>query len=557
MAVRTERPADKVCGQTLWEAFPSIEGTELERKYRRAMADGESESFEYYLDDPLDYWVEIDVYPDEEGLSIFSREITARKQRELQRRETNTILRTIVENLPHGILVEDANRDVLMANELLCELLEISVDSENLIGRDCDAAAREVSDLFVDSDGFIEGIETRIEERITVLNETLELVDGRILERDYVPYDLPEGDGNLWLYRNVTEQYDRDRKLKRSQQIIKNSTDIATIIDPSGTIRYVSPAVEQVLGYEPDELIGEDGFVYQPPEATEAVAEAIEYVIANPDETQTVQTQFRRADDSWCWIESKLRNRIQDDIIEGILMSSRDVTERMEYEQRIEDQRDDLQTLNEVVRHDVRNDLQLVTAYADMLADLQSEEAERKEIIDKLRDRANQAVDLTKTAADMATVMLQKEGVSDQVSLRQVFFDEIEDIQDAYPEAEISIKGDVASVKVQANDMLESVFRNLLKNAIQHNDKAVPTITATVTDHDDRVRIRIADNGPGVPDLQKDQIFGKAQKGLDSEGTGIGLHLVQTLMTSYGGDVWVEDNDPVGSVFVFELLKAT
>ena len=557
MAKQTGRPADDVCGRTLWEAFPSIEGTELERKYRRGMADGESESFEYYLDDPFDYWLEIDVYPDAEGLSIFSREITARKQRELQRRETNTILRTIVENLPSGLLVEDANRNVLVANELLCELLEIAVDSEALIGRDCATAARDIADLFVDSDGFVDGIETRIEERIAVQNETLELDDGRILERDYVPYELPEGDGNLWLYRDVTEQKDRERKLERSRQIIKNSTDIATIIDPSGTIRYVSPAVEQVLGYDQDELIGEDGFAYQPPETTEAVAEAIEYVITNPDETRTVQTQFRRADDSWCWIESTIRNRIHDDIIEGILVSSRDVTERMEYEQRIEDQRDDLQTLNEVVRHDVRNDLQLVTAYTEMLADLQSEGGEEKEIIDKLRERANQAVDLTKTAADMATVMLQKEGVQAQVSLRQVFVTEIDDIQDAYPDAEISVEGDVASVKVQANEMLKSVFRNLLKNAIQHNDKAVPSIRATVRDHDDRVHIRIADNGPGVADLQKDQIFGKAQKGLDSEGTGIGLHLVQTLVTSYGGDVWVEDNDPVGSVFVVELLKAT
>ena len=557
MAARTETPADDVLGETLWDAFPSIEGTELEAHYRRAMTDGESQSFEYHLGEPFDYWIEVDVYPDDEGLSIFSREITARKHREQERQETNTILRTIVEHLPSGVLVEDANRDVLMANELLCELLEIPVDCEELIGRDCDAAARDVCDLFADAEGFLDGIEHRIEDGTAVQNEALRLADGRMLERDYVPYELPDGEGHLWLYRDVTERSERERKLKRSRQIIKNSTDIATIIDPSGTISYVSPAVERVLGYKPDELIGEDGFAYQPPETTEAVSEAIEYVIANPGETKTVQTQFRRADGSWCWVESTLRNRLEDDIIGGILVSSRDVTERMEYEQRIEEQRDDLQTLNEVVRHDVRNDLQLVTAYADVLAERHSEGAEEQKYINKLRERANQAVDLTKTAADMATVMLQKGGVNEEVSLQQVLLAEIGDIQDAYPDAAVTIEGDVPAIPVQANEMLESVFRNLLKNAIQHNDKAVPTITATMTDHDDSVRIRIADNGPGVPDSQKGQIFGKGKKGLDSAGTGIGLHLVQTLVTSYGGDVWVEDNDPVGSVFVVELLKAT
>jgi signal transduction histidine kinase len=80
-----------------------------------------------------------------------------------------------------------------------------------------------------------------------------------------------------------------------------------------------------------------------------------------------------------------------------------------------------------------------------------------------------------------------------------------------------------------------------LKNAIQHNDKAVPEVNVLTTDRDDTVVVRVADNGPGVPDDQKDAIFGKGEKGLDSQGTGIGLYLVKTLVESYDGDIWVED----------------
>ena len=58
---------------------------------------------------------------------------------------------------------------------------------------------------------------------------------------------------------------------------------------------------------------------------------------------------------------------------------------------------------------------------------------------------------------------------------------------------------------------------------------------------------------PRVPDDQKDAIFGKGERGLDSAGMVIGLYLVDTLVTSYGGTVWVEDNDPEGLVFVVEL----
>jgi len=104
--------------------------------------------------------------------------------------------------------------------------------------------------------------------------------------------------------------------------------------------------------------------------------------------------------------------------------------------------------------------------------------------------------------------------------------------------------------------MLASVFRNLLNNAVQHNDTDAPEVTVTREETDDRIRVRVADNGPGVPDAEKDEIFGKGEKGLDSAGSGIGLYLVSVLTRQFGGDVWVEDNEPRGAVFVERALRA-
>lgn len=149
---------------------------------------------------------------------------------------------------------------------------------------------------------------------------------------------------------DITDQKQREQELRRAQHIIEHLDDLATIITPEGTITYVSPAVKRVLGYEPHELIGENGFGYQPPETSEKVAEAIEKVLSNPGETETVQTKFRHADGSWCWIESTLRNHVDDDVIGGILVSSREVTERVNQKRQLERRERQLSQLHEATR---------------------------------------------------------------------------------------------------------------------------------------------------------------------------------------------------------------
>jgi len=119
-----------------------------------------------------------------------------------------------------------------------------------------------------------------------------------------------------------------------------------------------------------------------------------------------------------------------------------------------------------------------------------------------------------------------------------------------------------------ADELLDAFFRNLLKNAIQHNRQETPGIWVSVDCLAETVEIRIADNGPGVDDAHKETIFGKGNQGLDSDGTGIGLYLVQSLVDRYGGDVWVDDREPpsasndqlqtaanesTGAVFVVQL----
>jgi len=114
--------------------------------------------------------------------------------------------------------------------------------------------------------------------------------------------------------------------------LVEELNDLATVVDTDGTITYVSPAVTRILGCEPDELIGREGYEFVHPDDRERNAEAVETVLSNPSESETVEVRFQHADGSWHWIEATLRNRLDDDVIGGILLSSRDITERKEYE---------------------------------------------------------------------------------------------------------------------------------------------------------------------------------------------------------------------------------
>ncbi|AGN00903.1 PAS/PAC sensor signal transduction histidine kinase [Salinarchaeum sp. Harcht-Bsk1] len=127
--------------------------------------------------------------------------------------------------------------------------------------------------------------------------------------------------------------------------LVEELPDIATIADPDGRITYVSPTVERTLGYEPDELLGEVGYEFQHPDDREAVAAAFERLLESPDTVETVETRWRHADGTWCWIEASLQNRLDDDVIDGILINSREISRRKRREEQYRELAEEYRTL--------------------------------------------------------------------------------------------------------------------------------------------------------------------------------------------------------------------
>lgn len=244
-----------------------------------------------------------------------------------------------------------------------------------------------------------------------------------------------------------------------------------------------------------------------------------------------------------------------DTVMYGMAMTQ-DITELKDRERELEEKttlleqrNEQLRILNRIVRHDTRNDISVVTGWSEVLKDHVDEDG--KAHLKRIIDSANHVNELTKTSQEFVdSIVLDRKPVVQPESLERTLDEEIEKARNKFDDASF-VKEGIPGVTVWANEMLSSVFRNLLNNAVRHNDEETPEVRVSAeTDSDEgTVTVRIADNGPGISDDRKEQIFGKGEQGLESEGTGIGLHLVDTLVDQFGGEVWIEDNDPKGAVF--------
>lgn len=206
--------------------------------------------------------------------------------------------------------------------------------------------------------------------------------------------------------------------------------------------------------------------------------------------------------------------------------------------------------LNRVLRHNIRNSVNIVLAHlSDLKGNTNGNGQEEASLI--AIERASQEIlELSDSARQIDEI--RDEETSGPVDIPTLVEQYVNSARETYPEAEITT--DLPEKTMTAGDpLLRAALDNLVENAIEHCDDD-PLVRIDVDDDpsDDAVVIRVEDNGPGIPELERRALEQGSEKSID-HGSGLGLWLVKWIVDHYGGELRIFRNDPDGSVVAMRL----
>jgi len=369
------------------------------------------------------------------------------------------------------------------------------------------------------------------------------------------------------LLMDITDRIHAEEQLKTSEEkfrtLIQNSSDMVTILDPQGDIAYESPSFYKIFGYRPEDILGRNCFEFVHPEDIEEVLFRFKNLVEDINENNPVTYRFKAADGSYIYIESVGSNLIEHNHVKGLVVNSRDISERIQTENQLKNYMFNLEKINKeldqfayIVSHDLKAPLRAIFNLSEWIQeDLEDKlDENNKEQFELMRSRIKRLENLIKGILDYSR--------AGRMAAEVVAFntaDTIKEIVDsigATDKTKIKIDENLPKLTTE-KILLEQVFSNFISNAIKYNDKATVEIEIGYKQEDGIHCFFVKDNGPGIPEEYQEKVFGIFQT-LQSrdvvESTGIGLAIVKKIIEEKGGKTWVTSEVGKGSCFYFTWL---
>ncbi|MDT0643818.1 PAS domain S-box protein [Zunongwangia sp. F363] len=493
-------------------------------------------------------------------------DITEQKFASEELKESENRMSTLIMNLQTGILLEDEHRRIRLTNQRFCDIFGIPAPPEDLTGTDCSNAA-ESKHHFKNPEAFVSGIQKLLKERKTVLGEELELADGRIFERSYIPI-FSEGiyRGHLWSYEDITirRRYKENLKAQKEKysNIIANMHLGLVEIDKKGTIAMVNNAFCDISGYTKEELVGSNAIKLlvqnDPEEFMENHKRKRNNGIADSYEVE-VQDKNKNTRH---WLVSGAPNIDVKGKMIGSIGIFLDITERKSLEKKqkellkhLESQNEKLNDYAHVVSHDLKSPLRNISALLSWTREDFREKLGLESLanLDLMQAKVEKMDHLIESILNYSSI--DNTNVSNEKVDLQPLVEDIISMIYVPEHIEVKIKKQLPVIEAD-NTRIQQLFQNLISNAVNYIDKEKGIVEIDVNEKANRYIFSIEDNGCGIPAEHHEKVFKIfSSASNDKKSSGIGLSIVKKILDLYEGNIWLESEPGKGTIFYFSLNK--
>jgi PAS domain S-box-containing protein len=603
------RQASDLLGKSIWEVYPGTVGSDFERMYRRAAQERMAGTFSSYYPDH-NRWYEVNVYPAQDGLSVYFRDVTVRKQDEARR---NALLKladlfrdlTTSEEITYG------------ASQVLGETLGVSrvgygtidpvAETMHVIGHWNASGVETLDGLLhlrdygsfiddlkagniiaindVDKDGRTAEVAAALKRRNAGSLVNVPVIEqNRLVAVIFVNHAKAR---NWWaeelaFIKEVAERTrtaserlrnerelakvvaDSERRRRLYETFLENSPDLAYVFDLNHRFTYANKVLLDMWNRTWEEAIGKNCLElgYEPWHA-EMHDREIEQVIATKQSIRgevPFQGAFGRRIYEYIFVPVLG----PDGTVEAIAGTTRDVTERKQAEEALRESNRRKDEFLAMLAHELRNPLAPISAAAQLLkvADLHPKHLQNTgDVI------ARQVKHMTALVDDLLDVSRVTTGLvvldRTDVDVKKVVADAVEQVRPLIKACKhyFSVQMTLESAQVQGDyKRLVQVIANLINNAAKYTQEE-GTILTRVDVRDGLVVISVKDNGIGIsPELLPKvfELFVQGERTPDRSqgGLGLGLALVKSLVELHGGSVSVDSKGAdAGSTFTVRLPR--
>ncbi|WP_166035400.1 PAS domain S-box protein [Halorussus pelagicus] len=582
------RDADDLLGEDIREAFSKDLGEQFHAAYRKAFDVQEPVTLEAESTFQPGTWLEVRVYPAEDGLSVYFRNVTERRGVQMELRETKQKIEALHDVAARAVACTSEQEIYDLAIEAAEEILAFDLCTVDAVESD-ELVTRAVSKV-VSTDGYYDRTPLDTEDNLaatvfregeTSLVEDLHATNMVPAESEYrSALTVPIGD--LAVFQAVSKDVDGfnygDRELAEllaahiSEALarIRTETELRAERDrfaalfenvPNAVVRYeidgtdaicrsVNPAFEDVFGWPEDEIVDSpvDDYILSDDQREEA--EALNERVSHGQRIEGEEVHRRTRDGGRDFLLHTAPAGDGDDEAFAIYV---DISEQKERERQLARQNARLEEFASVVSHDLRNPLNVALGRFDLLAE--EVESEHLPPIARSLDRMDGLVEDLLTLARQGQVVDDPQPVELSAAARQAW----ETVDTG--EASLSINDDavVDADAARFRELLENLFRNAVEHGSASSrradddaerdsangvvvDRADSELVVEVGVLDDGRGFYVADDGPGIPEHERERIFDHGFT-TDEEGTGFGLAIVSSIANAHGWNVEAVDCD--------------